>query len=107
MREATWLGLHLFVSSPKSTIRANQNCHFGFPSVNDIIHAVSCSRLGLRALPIEDHAQGSYLMWPSEKSRLFSSHEYSISSSPGFMRVKTRVFFHGLVYALGSSMVIS
>ena len=41
----------------------------------------------------------------AEEMILFSSQEYSINSSPGFMRQKVRVFFQGLVYVLGSSIV--
>jgi hypothetical protein len=41
--------------------------------------------------------RGSYLMWPCVKSRLFSSHEYSINSSPGFRRQNVRVLDQGRV----------
>jgi hypothetical protein len=47
------------------------------------------------------------VMWPSVISLLFSSQEYSRSSWPGCIKTKTRVFFHGLLYILGSSAVIS
>ena len=47
------------------------------------------------------------VMCPSVISLLFSSQEYSRSSWPGCIKTKTRVFFHGLVYILGSSAVIS
>lgn len=50
--------------------------------------------------------QRRYLMCPSVKSLLFSSHEYSMISQSG-RSVKIRVFFHGFVKALGSSRVSS
>ena len=48
-----------------------------------------------------------YLMWPSVKSRLFSSQEYSINSEPAGIRGKTLTFVHGFVKVLGSSTVTS
>ena len=47
-----------------------------------------------------------YLMCPSLKSLLFSSHEYSMISQSG-RSVNTRVFFHAFVKILGSSTVTS
>ncbi len=51
--------------------------------------------------------QRRYLMWPSVKSRLFSSQEYSINSEPAGIRGKTLTFVHGFVKVLGSSTVTS